>query len=220
MFKALAFKEWLKIRWTFLGLAAVSVAAIIYISMDISHGIELNGSINFWGYVLTYKIPLVSDITYLPFLAGVIIALVQFTPEISSGRLKLTLHLPVKENKILLLMIAFGGGLLILLSLVNILLIWLFSLSYFPAEIAGYNAWEVIPAYMSGIISYFAVAAIMVEPVWDRRIPQIIFSAGLVAVLLAGGDYSCSFISFYLLTGIFMVFSIFLSGFYFKRGIK
>jgi hypothetical protein len=220
MFKALAFKEWLKIRWTFLGLAAVSFAMIVYIFMDISHGIELNGAMNYWGYIIYRKIPLAYDISYLPFITGVIIALVQFYPEINEGRLKLTLHLPVKENKILFLMVAFGGGLFILLSAINLLLVWVFSLSYFPSEVAGYAVWEVIPSYLAGIIAYLAVASIMVEPLWNRRIPQIIFCAGLISVPLASGDYSPLFILFFILTGVMMIFNIFLSGFYFKRGIK
>jgi len=220
MLKSLAFKEWLKVRWVFLGLFAVSIAAIIYIYMEVSHGIEINGAIVFWGYIIAYKIPLASDISYLPFVTGVVIALVQFYPEVNNGRLKLTLHLPVKENRILFMMAAFGGGLLFLLAIINLLLIWSFALSYFPKEIADFTVWSVIPSYLAGIIGYFAVAAIMIEPVWSRRVPQIIFSTGLLSILFSSGDYSSAFILFYITAGVFMAFTVFLSGFYFKRGIK
>jgi len=196
------------------------VVAIIYIFMDVSHSIEINSAMEFWGYVIYRKIPMAMDISYLPFITGVIVALVQFYPEINSGRLKLTLHLPVKENKILFLMTAFGGGLVAVLAGINLFLIWMFALSYFPSELANYTTWEVVPSYLAGVISYFAVAAIMVEPVWSRRIPQIIFGAGFISILMGSGDYSTKFVLFYLAAGVLMVFSIFLSGFYFKRGIK
>jgi hypothetical protein len=194
--------------------------AILYIFLNVSHGIELNGSVAFWSFVIYKKYMFTADITYLPFIIGVVIALVQFYPEINSGRLKLTLHLPMKENKILLQTVLIGGGLILFLTAFNLLLIGVFSASYFPVEVAKNTLLTLIPAYLAGLIAYFAVSAIMVEPIWSRRIPMIIFFAGFVSVLFGFGDYTSTLLLFYLITGSFAVVTIILSGFYFKRGIK
>ncbi len=220
MFKALVYKEWLKVRWTYISLSLISILAILYIFLEVSHGIELNGSIAFWGFIIYKKYPFAADLTYLPFITGVVIALVQFYPEINSGRLKLTLHLPMKENKILLQTVMIGGGLVLLLSVFNLAFIGLLSASYFPGQVSKFTLVTLVPAYLAGLIAYFAVSAIMVEPIWSRRIPMIIFFAGFVSVLLGFSEYTALLLLFYLITGSFAVVTIILSGFYFKRGIK
>lgn len=220
MFKSLLFKEWLKIKWTYLGLSAISIIAILYIFLNVSYGIELNGAVNFWAFVIYRKYPYASDLSYLPFIIGVVIALVQFYPEINNGRLKLTLHLPMKENTILLNIVLIVGGLVFSLFILNLLLFVIISNSFFPPEITFSNLMVILPFYIAGMIGYFATATVMVEPVWSRRIPQIIFFSGLVSVLFNVGDFTAKLISFYLIITAFTFLTILLSGFYYKRGIK
>lgn len=220
MLKSLFFKEWLKIKWTFLSLSAISILAILYIFLNVSHGIEINSPVNFWAFVIYKKYPFASDLVYLPFIIGLVIAIVQFYPEINSGRLKLTLHLPMKENKILISMVLIAGGLLLMLFCLNLLLFDIISNSFFPYEITNSNLMVLIPSYIAGMIGYFATATVMVEPVWSRRIPQIIFFGGLISILFDVGDFTTRLLLFYIIIGSFTVLTILLSGFYYKRGIK
>lgn len=220
MFKSLLFKEWLKVRWTFLSLSGISILAILYIFLNVSYGIEINGAVNFWAYIIYRKYAFASDLVYMPFIIGVVLAIVQFYPEINNGRLKLTLHLPMKENKILLSLVSIVGGLLLLLFVLNLLIFVLISNSFFPYEITESNLLTLIPAYIAGMIGYFATVTIMVEPVWSRRIPQLIFFAGLVSVLFDTGDFTARLILFFVVMAIFSFLTILLSGFYYKRGIK
>lgn len=220
MFKALVYKEWLKIRWTYLSLCGISLVTVIYIFLGASHDIELEGAVNVWAMIIYQKYPFFSDLNYIPFITGIIIGLVQFYPEINSGRLKLTLHLPVKENKILLQMILIGGGLILFLQILTQLVLILFTLSYFPVEIVRFELITLAPSFLVGLISYFCVASIMVEPVWVRRIPMMIFFGGLCSMLFGSGEYSYTLLLFMALTGCCVVLTIVLSGFYFKRGIK
>ena len=220
MFKSLLFKEWLKVRWTFLSLSGISIVAILYIFLNVSYGIEINGAVNFWAYIIYRKYAFASDLVYMPFIIGVVLGIVQFYPEINSGRLKLTLHLPMKENKILLSLVSIVGGLLLLLFVLNLLIFVLVSNSFFPHEITESNLLTLIPAYNAGMIGYFATVTIMVEPVWSRRIPQLIFFAGLVSALFDTGDFTAKLILFFVVMTIFSFLTILLSGFYYKRGIK
>jgi hypothetical protein len=220
MIKSLFYKEWLKIRWTFLALGGISFIAIFYIFLDVAHGIELNGAVNYWAYLIYKKYPFGYDLLYIPFIIGVVLGIAQYYPEINSGRLKLTLHLPIKENKILITMVLLTGGLLLVLFLINLLLFTLLSGFHFPKEITFFNLLIIIPFYIAGLLSYFATATIMVEPVWSRRIPQLIFFLGLISILFGGGEFTTILILFFLILCCFSLMTILLSGFYYKRGIK
>lgn len=220
MFSALLYKEWLKIRWTYLSLSVIILISVVYIFLTAAHSIEINGTVAYWSYVIYLKYPFYSDLHYIPFIIGVVLALVQFYPEIDSGRLKLTLHLPVKENKILLQMILIGGCFLIALIAITLLAYSIISSNFFPKELTYNSVYILLPAFLAGLISYFSVAVIMIEPVWRRRIPQMIFFGGLISILIILGDYTNRFLIFYLFACLFIVMTILLSGYYFKRGIK
>lgn len=220
MIKSLFYKEWLKIRWIFLSLAGISVVAVFYIFLNVSHGIEINGPVNFWSYIIYKKYPIALDLEYLPLITGIVLGIVQFFPEINSGRLKLTLHLPMRENKILISMLLLAGGLLTALFIFDLAIFALVSSIYFPLQLTFYNLIIIIPFYIAGLLGYLATATVMVEPVWSRRVPQIVFFLGLISIILSGGEFTGSLILFLVILCSLSILTILLSGFYYKRGIK
>jgi len=220
MIKSLLFKEWLKTKWTFISLSGISILAILYIFLDISHGFELSGASAFWEYAIYKKYPLGYDLLYLPLIIGIVMAIVQFYPEINNGRLKLTLHLPVKENKILLSMVILIAFMLAALFIFNLLLFAFLSNIYFPVEVTITNIILLIPCYIAGLLGYFATATVMVEPVWNRRIPQIIFFGGFISFLLNVYSFTSGLLLFFIIITMLSTLAILLSGYYYKRGIK
>ncbi len=218
--KSLLFKEWLKIRWTYLGMFSVMLATIIYSYLNISHTIELNGAPAFWEFVIYKKLTLGKDLFYIPLVTGILVAIVQYYPEINNGRLKLTLHLPVEERKILFTMVLLSGTLLLIGFLINLAIFGFVLAILLPIEVVQANLFFILPVFIAGLTAYFLTAAIMVEPVWSRRIPLIVFTTGILSYILQTGDFTNSLLTGAFIFALLSSITILLSGHYYKRGVK
>lgn len=82
--------------------------------------------------MLEKEVVFIDILQYLPALLGVLLAVVQFVPEMAQKRLKLTLHLPFPQWKMILLMSGIGLGALALLFIVQTAVLW----GYFHALLA------------------------------------------------------------------------------------
>jgi hypothetical protein len=220
MYKALIYKEWLKLRWTYCILAAISFLTLIYIAVSVAHDIEFNTAKAIWGAIIYMKYPFFSDIKYIFIATGVVMAIIQFFPEMNSDRLKLTLHLPVEEKKLLLQMISIGVMFIATLFLVILAAITIISSIHFPAEITMSALATIAPWVIAGLVAYLAVSTIVVEPIWVKRIELLIVFIGYIFFFDIPLDYSKSALLFLLVTGLFFSLFILISGYHFKRGIK
>ncbi len=123
LLKALSYKEWMKTRklvggWILL-LAAVSVYAYIdltytirggwilllaavsvYAYIDLTYTIRMNEAVNVWFGILFQGTSVSALLMYMLPLAGISLAIVQFVPEMTQKRFKLTLHLPASETRL------------------------------------------------------------------------------------------------------------------------
>ncbi|MFA8343678.1 MAG: hypothetical protein ACEPO8_11980 [Rhodothermaceae bacterium] len=222
MYRALFYKEWLKIKQAFLFVTLLGLGVIVYLYFDIEQTNTFNDSNAFWN-VISGKGYIYYDLfRYIPLVAGLALALAQFVPEIINKKLKLTLHLPLKENKILLVMQSFTLGLLTLLSLVWLLLMIIISSIYFPAEIVNSMILTSLPWFLAGLITYTSVSALVLEPVWGRRIVHGIVGLAILWLLTSGVRYS-AFSGILPLVSIAVLFSfsfILWSGRRFKMGVS
>jgi hypothetical protein len=161
-----------------------------------------------------------SIIFYLPVLSGLILGIAQFVPEITEKRLKLTLHLPIKENRILFSMISIGGLMLLVLYLVSIFGLIFVSSMFYASQITVSMLITIAPWYFAGIVIYFSSAMIILEPIWLRKILYLPVALGFTNLLLEEGwfnMYEKSLITFLVLT-LFFILSVLITGFRFKRG--
>jgi len=163
---------------------------------------------------------------YIPLATGLLLAIVQFFPEINSSRLKLTLHLPMKENKSLLIMQWYGLSLLICLFILDSVIISIFALMYFPLEVIIMYLIVSLPWFLAGLTGYIFISIIFIEPSWSRRIFYGIIGVGFVSwyydtftpmglKFIFSKSYPYFIIFTILLTPI-----ILLSGNNYKKGIK
>jgi hypothetical protein len=162
-----------------------------------------------------------SWLLYIPALSGLILAITQFYPEINEKRLKLTLHLPMKENSILMSMIGYGLGTLLIIYFISNIVLWSICSEFFPSEIAAATLNTVYPMYLAGFIAYMASTAIFIEPRWLQRIIMIIISSGIISNLLYLRGFShFSQVNFPIttITFIFIVFSLYATN-RFRRGV-
>jgi hypothetical protein len=163
MWKSVFYKEWLKIRWFIFGYTLLGILGIGYLFLALKHNFAFSGGKNVWNTVLFQEYQFYSLFKYVPLTGGLIIAIAQYLPETINKRLKLTFHLPLAENKVLLLMQAFGAGCLLISFSIFGGLFAGFSLVYFPIEIVTDTVVTILPWLFAGFAAYFMVALIVLE---------------------------------------------------------
>jgi hypothetical protein len=108
----------------------------------------------------------------------------QYFPETIDKRIKLTFHLPLKENRVLLMMHGFGAASLLLSYLLLLGVFILLSTFYFPSEMILDSIVSIIPWFMAGLVAYFFVAMIVMEPVWIYRLLYSLVAGFFVTIYL------------------------------------
>lgn len=222
MYKAIIFKEWLKIKWTFFILAGLFFLIHLQSALFITYNIRLNNAELVW-YSIIFRVELFYiGFLYMPILAGAIIAAVQFFPEISDERLKLTMHLPLKDQNILMATTSVGLAAVLLLFIFMLLGWSIISLYYFPFEMLVSSFKTIQPWLLAGLSVYWLTAMILVEPKWSKRVVYIIFGYTYIQSLLMlnwYNQYSQSILIFLFLTLWFST-SILVTGHRFRRGVR
>ncbi len=226
MIKSLLYKEWLKVRWSFIGLVLLNLIVVISICISLYNDFKFYPITAVYDGVLSWGYIFYIDIMYIPLATGVLLGIVQFFPEINSSRLKLTLHLPMKESKSLLTMQWYGLGLLFMMFLVDAIVIAILTTNYFPAEAVSSFLIVTIPWFLSGFTGYIFISLVFVEPSWSRRILLTLVGVSFVSLYYINftdmgliAIFSRSYFLFLIIT--FIITPIILvSGYNYKRGIR
>lgn len=169
MWKSVVYKEWLKIRWFLIGYTLLGILGIGYLFLTVKHGFDFNGGKNVWNIILYQGNQFFSPLKYVPLVGGLAIAIAQYFPETVNKRIKLTFHLPLRENKALLMMHGFGAGCLLLSFVIILALFSGFSLIYFPVQMVTDSLISISPWVLAGFSGYFLGALIILEPRWMFR---------------------------------------------------
>lgn len=164
------YKEWLKVKWTVLGSLLLLVLLLVYMFINVMYDIKFSSGSVYWNSILFKSEHYYHLLKFIPLLIGLAIAMVQFIPETVDKRLKLTLHLPIRENTALLGMLAFGSGIVVAISLFQILMFFCVSLVFFPIEIVKPAIISLLVWNFAGILAYLWMIFVLVEPVWKKRI--------------------------------------------------
>lgn len=184
MIQALIYKEWIKTHRVVILVCAVFVATIVYALINTGQQFRVGGAVQTWAAVILKNSSVIPGfVKWFPLLAGILLGIAQFTPEMHDKRLKLTLHLPLEETKIMSVLLLYGISILaaIFISTYSILAI---SLSfYFPAEIIISMICSNLPYLLAGIFGYLFASWICIEPVWRLRIVYSVASLGFLSFL-------------------------------------
>ena len=221
MIKSMIFKEWLKTRWIILSIIVLTLLVLIKIFLTVAYDIRFYEANNYWYNLIFRNIIFFSWLLYIPALSGLILAIAQYYPEISEKRLKLTLHLPVKEEKILMIMIIYGLISLFIIFVLTILTAGLLCAYFFPAELSKSAMITSYPWFLAGFVTYFSAAGIFIEPRWTQRIAMIIISIAFASFLLYLRAYNLfiySWPEFTILSLFFITFSLYATN-RFRRGV-
>ncbi len=174
MIKAILYKEWIKTRYPFLLLAVILVAFTAYCQLRIGKVISLRGAAHLWEILLSRDHTFYETLRHVPLFSGILLALFQFVPEMQQKRLKLCLHLPLPQNKIIGTMLGFGGSLLITLFVTTYLIIFLYLNRILAPEIISRVMLTMLPWFIAGIAGYAFVAFTVLEPTWRRRLLNVL----------------------------------------------
>lgn len=184
MIKALIYKEWLKTKWFLIAIFTANILLLIYNFFSTAHIFRLAGVHHVWDLIVNRYQFLFSNLKYLPLLSAIVLALAQYLPEISKKRLKLSLHLPIKQSSAIFSMLFFGILSLLLCFAFQWGVLWIYAQKYFPSEIITSIFLTLLPWYVAAISAYFLVSFISFEPTWKNRIFYFLFSLALLKIFL------------------------------------
>lgn len=222
MVQALIFKEWLKTRWAGLISLLVFVLLLIKTTLNLSYAIRILGANNYWADVFIKGNLFFGDLLYLSALTGIVIAAFQFFPEIAENRLKLTLHLPMPENTILLYMVAFGSMMVLSVLGIAMILLSLITIIYFPIEVLWAVWMTTWPWLLSGLVAYFTTITIFVEPIWFKRLVFMFIGVSFIGALLEPDrfNYFERSIPAYTLVSLLFSLMVLFSAHRFRKGVQ
>ena len=166
---AIFYKEWIKTRWYFLLAVLATLGFTGYCMLRINRVVEMKGAAHVWEVMLQRDVIFIDMLQYIPLIAGILMAIVQFVPEMQRKCLKLTLHLPYPELKMTGNMLLSGLILLLVCFASNFLLMEIYLNGILAHELAG-------------ISGYLLVAWICLEPAWKRRILNLIIAVLLLRI--------------------------------------
>lgn len=179
MIKAIFYKEWIKMRWFCLVAALFLAGFTAYALLRVQRVITFKGAAHIWEVMLEKEVVFIDILQYLPVLLGVLLALVQFIPEMTHKRLKLTLHLPFPQRKMILLMMSVGLAALAVLSAMQAFVLWCYFHTLLAPELVSRILLTSLPWYLAGLALYPLAAWVCLEPTWRRRVADILVAVGV-----------------------------------------
>lgn len=215
------YKEWVKTHRIVGLIVLLFTGAVIYSSLTLIQMLRVNGATATWGNVILKDVILIPEIEYLPLIAGGLIAVAQYFPEITDKRLKLTLHLPCTEDHIILSLMAYGSFVLTAVFVLSAVVLLSVIGLFFPTEIVLLNFYTALPWFIGGYATYMLTAWILLEPAWRQRVYNTLVAGTLLSTFymdVTQGAYQTFFIYLVLFTLLY-VFLPFYSAARFKEGI-
>ncbi len=220
MFKAILYKEWLKIRWVVLGSILAVLGFLVYIGLNVRQYFEMNDPINVWIFFVQQKVLYYSILKYIPVFIAIILAVVQFVPEMVKKRYRLTFHLPFSETKSLFIMSFIGMGHILLVSVILLLGLTIIGSIYFPVELTASSLVSVLPWLLAGFASYLTTSAVVLDPSWKYRVLFVLFLTPFIqSLFLEQGyyEYKYSIVFFFLISLLFGIIILF-PGYRLRKG--
>lgn len=181
MEKAIILKEWIKTRMVFAISLVLAISVALYAVLMMNRLIELKGAEHLWLILLLKDNTFVDIIKYVPLVIGLAVGVAQMAPEMSQKRLKLTLHLPYPQGRLIALMLMSGLCELFVIYFLQAAIIAIYDFSILPVELVERVMLTTLPWYFAGFTAYLFVTAICLEGIWRRR---IVLSLLAIAVLM------------------------------------
>ncbi|MCM1451616.1 MAG: hypothetical protein NC102_05120 [Clostridium sp.] len=182
MEKAIFKKEWLKTRMAAAVSLILCMSMAIYAILKINRLVALKGADHLWMIMLLKDNTFIDAIQYTTIISALIIGIAQMAPEMAQKRLKLTLHLPYPQTRMILLMLGVGLVELFVIYALQCVSIAVFYSKIIPASLVWRVVLTSLPWYFAGFIAYLFTAAVCLEGTWLRR--AVLALLGICAVMI------------------------------------
>ena len=169
------YKEYIKTRWAALCILLLSNGFAAYVLLRLYRAAGMMGPAHIWAVMLEHDEPFFAGILeYMPLLAGLVLACVQFFPEMYHKCLKLTLHLPCSHLRMMFQMLGYGLGVLLVSFGLNYLIMWLGMRGVLAPELYSRMLLVALPWYLAGLVAYLMCAWTILEGSWPRRLLDLL----------------------------------------------
>ena len=120
----------------------------------------------------------------------------RFFPEMQRKCLKLTLHLPYSQKKMVMSMLAYGVLALVTCFAMSFIMMGVYLPQHFTSELVQRVLLSAAPWFFAGFAGYLLVSWICLEPTWKRRVLNLIIAALIFRVyfLAPGAEAYNSFL--------------------------
>ena len=184
------YKEWLKIRYYVLGAFVFNVLFFVYLFFDIREPFINDPPIMAWNSAIHIHTLFYAKVKYLLLATGIVISLAQFIPEITKNRLRLSLHLPVRADFLILSYISIGLFAIIAIGIVDTTLLYAIVKKFYPHEVSCSALLTALPWFFSGLIAYLATMQVIIETSWKRRIFYSVIFCGFIGLFFMSNEYN------------------------------
>ena len=184
MLKAIFFKEYLKIRGPWLTLIALNGLLMAFIAVGTRRLFAMDHAEIVWYRVLHLGQIHYGHLKYAPVLTGLLLACIQYLPEMTGERLRLSLHLPVSPHKLILAHVVVGLTAVGLIFGFDLFALAMITARYFPAEAVRTAILTVIPWVMAGTAAYLGVTLGLLEPGYRMKLFNLAATAGVIGLFL------------------------------------
>ncbi len=169
MFKGIIYKEWTKTKWVIGSMLLIGLVIVAFLFLKLERSFRFAGYEHLWDVIINRNQFMFSYLKYYPLLVGLGLAVSQWLPEILSARLKLTMHLPMRETRAMYGMT--GYSLLVLLAVYMVTggITLVGMTHYFPREMVGIAVQTLLPWFLAGFTAYLLLSFTLLEPLWKRR---------------------------------------------------
>lgn len=188
MLKSILYKEWLKTRWAALAVVLVFIGFTWYDFLALAKNAGIRGWDFLWKFAVGKNSVMIENLRILPLLAGLAVGAVQFLPEVSRKRIKLTLHLPYPEWKSVSAMQGYGIALLAVVFLLQAGAVAAFMSHYLARDLVWRIVATMFTWYVAGFCSCLWTGIIILEPSWKIRAWEIVLAAGTLALFFQSSE--------------------------------
>jgi hypothetical protein len=184
MLRSIFFKEYLKIRWPYLTIVALNGLLMAYIWVETRHLFVMDHAEIVWYRVLHLGQIHYDPLKYAPAVTGLLLACIQYLPEMVGERLRLSLHLPVSPHSLVVAHIVVGLTAVTLVIGMNLAFLARITARYFPSEAVANAFLTALPWALSGLAAYLGVTLSLLEPSFKGKLFNAALAAGVVGFFL------------------------------------
>ncbi len=189
MLKAVARKEWLKLNKAWWIIAGLNLMISGYLYVRLNHLFTVEHAEMIWYRSFELGTLYYELVKYLMVATGTILGLAQFLPEMTGHRFRLSLHLPVNENSLVLLSLLVGIVSTAVIGMLDALCLFGALRVFFPAEGALSGLLTAMPWLFAGFVAYLGTALVLLEPEPFRKLVCLGVTVGFVCFFFHEGAY-------------------------------